>query len=130
MDEVDTDWETSICVCCGSQGVHIKCGNLNYDRPRWKCDTCRSTVTLLLGKTCSIELEILPIPNFKRLSKKFPNSFFFLFPFFSSHHLFFFPFIIFLDSRIDYFTNRPDKRYTVYKINRGILVSDWSRLIK
>jgi len=54
MDEVDTDWETSICVCCGSQGVHIKCGNLNYDRPRWKCDTCRSVVRSIPVKPVSV----------------------------------------------------------------------------
>ena len=23
------------------QGIHIECGKLNFERPRWKCDICR-----------------------------------------------------------------------------------------
>ena len=33
-DEEDTEWEIMLCVCCGHQGMHVKCGNLSLARPR------------------------------------------------------------------------------------------------
>ena len=43
-DEEDTGWEIMLCVCCGAQGIHVQCGQLNKSRPRWKCPLCRPVV--------------------------------------------------------------------------------------
>ncbi|XP_023329403.1 PHD finger protein 7 [Eurytemora carolleeae] len=54
MDVEDSKWETVICVCCGAQGIHIECGGLNFDRPRWKCNTCRDVLKKIPNKPVSV----------------------------------------------------------------------------
>jgi len=54
VDDEDTVWETVICVVCGSKGIHIECGGLNFDRPRWKCDQCRDFLKDIPKRTVSV----------------------------------------------------------------------------
>jgi len=54
VDEVDTKWESVICVVCGSQAIHIECGGLNFERPRWKCDMCKSILKNRENKPVSV----------------------------------------------------------------------------
>ncbi|KAL6255966.1 hypothetical protein P5V15_013203 [Pogonomyrmex californicus] len=35
-------WELSLCRTCGSQGVHMACGQLKWANPVWECDECTS----------------------------------------------------------------------------------------
>jgi hypothetical protein len=35
-----TRWELVLCKYCGSQGIHIGCGNLKWSTPEWECDEC------------------------------------------------------------------------------------------
>ena len=37
-----------------AQGIHIQCGQLDFDRPRWKCDFCREVVRNLPNKPVSV----------------------------------------------------------------------------
>ncbi len=36
------------------QGIHIQCGDLDFDRPRWKCEFCREVVRNLPNKPVSV----------------------------------------------------------------------------
>jgi len=66
-DDEDTPWEIMLCVCCGAQGIHIECGNLDLTRPRWKCGFCKTIVANLPNK---------PIPVFTRVKRSLdpPNK--------------------------------------------------------
>lgn len=66
-DEEDTLWEIMLCVCCGAQGIHVECGNLDLARPRWKCGFCKTVVANLPNK---------PIPVFTRVKRSLdpPNK--------------------------------------------------------
>ncbi|KAK0088412.1 hypothetical protein PV325_012076 [Microctonus aethiopoides] len=33
-------WELVLCRTCGSQGIHMECGNLRWINPTWDCDEC------------------------------------------------------------------------------------------
>ena len=35
-----TRWELVLCRYCGSQGIHVGCGNLKWSTPEWECDEC------------------------------------------------------------------------------------------
>jgi len=59
-DEEDTEWEIMLCVCCGHQGMHVKCGSLSLARPRWKCDFCKQAVK---------DLPSRPVPVFTRVKR-------------------------------------------------------------
>ncbi|GFG39697.1 hypothetical protein Cfor_11102 [Coptotermes formosanus] len=37
---VGTRWELVLCRYCGSQGIHVGCGNLKWSNPEWECDEC------------------------------------------------------------------------------------------
>jgi len=54
FDEEDTDWEIMLCVCCGAQGIHVECGNLDKTRPRWKCPLCKPVLSKLPNKPISV----------------------------------------------------------------------------
>jgi len=54
FDEEDTPWEIMLCVCCGAQGIHVECGNLDKTRPRWKCPLCKPVVSKLPNKPISV----------------------------------------------------------------------------
>jgi len=49
-----TEWEIMLCYCCGSQGIHVTCGGLNIDNPRWKCDFCKAIVKNISSKPVSV----------------------------------------------------------------------------
>jgi len=53
-DIEDTLWEIMLCVCCGHRGIHVECGKLDLDRPRWKCEFCKDVVQKLPNKPISI----------------------------------------------------------------------------
>ena len=40
--------------CFAFQGIHIQCGDLDFDRPRWKCEFCREVVRNLPNKPVSV----------------------------------------------------------------------------
>jgi hypothetical protein len=47
----------SISLNCSTlcfQGIHIQCGDLDFDRPRWKCEFCREVVRNLPNKPVSV----------------------------------------------------------------------------
>ena len=54
FDEEDTPWEIMLCVCCGAQGIHVQCGNLDVSRPRWKCPMCKPVIASLDNKPISV----------------------------------------------------------------------------
>lgn len=35
-------WELVLCQTCGSQGIHMGCGQLKWANPVWECDECTS----------------------------------------------------------------------------------------
>lgn len=35
-------WELALCRTCGSQGIHMACGQLKWANPVWSCDECTS----------------------------------------------------------------------------------------
>ncbi|PSN36951.1 hypothetical protein C0J52_15884 [Blattella germanica] len=37
-----SSWELMLCKYCGSQGVHIGCGNLKWSNPDWECNDCKA----------------------------------------------------------------------------------------
>ncbi|KAJ9595463.1 hypothetical protein L9F63_013374, partial [Diploptera punctata] len=37
-----TRWELVLCKYCGSQGVHIGCGQLKWSNPEWECNECKN----------------------------------------------------------------------------------------
>lgn len=39
-------WELALCRICGSQGIHMACGQLKWANPIWECKECIS----ILGK--------------------------------------------------------------------------------
>ena len=41
QNESGTRWEIVLCRFCGSQGIHIGCGNLRWSNPDWECDECK-----------------------------------------------------------------------------------------
>jgi hypothetical protein len=59
-DEEDTEWEIMLCVCCGHQGMHVRCGGLSLARPRWKCPFCRDVVQHLPNR---------PVPVLTRVKR-------------------------------------------------------------
>ncbi|CAL7952237.1 unnamed protein product [Xylocopa violacea] len=40
-------WELALCRTCGSQGIHMACGQLKWANPMWECTECIS----ILGKS-------------------------------------------------------------------------------
>ncbi|XP_076663275.1 uncharacterized protein LOC143366255 [Andrena cerasifolii] len=40
-------WELALCRTCGSQGIHMACGQLKWGNPIWECKECTS----ILGKS-------------------------------------------------------------------------------
>jgi len=71
FDEEDTPWEIMLCVCCGAQGIHVECGQLDVARPRWKCPLCRPVVARLPNKPISVFTRVKrsqepPNKEFKR----------------------------------------------------------------
>ena len=54
FNEEDTPWEIMLCVCCGAQGIHVECGQLDVSRPRWKCPLCKPVVASLPNKPISV----------------------------------------------------------------------------
>ncbi|XP_014215210.1 uncharacterized protein LOC106644280 isoform X2 [Copidosoma floridanum] len=41
-------WELILCRTCGSQGIHVLCGQLKWSNPTWDCPEC----TLILKNNC------------------------------------------------------------------------------
>ena len=37
-----------------NKGIHIQCGQLDFERPRWKCEFCREVVRNLPNKPVSV----------------------------------------------------------------------------
>lgn len=35
-------WELTLCRICGSQGIHMACGQLKWANPVWECTECTS----------------------------------------------------------------------------------------
>jgi len=35
-------WELILCRTCGSQGIHMACGELKWANPVWDCTECTS----------------------------------------------------------------------------------------
>lgn len=35
-------WELVLCRTCGSQGMHMACGQLKWANPVWECEECIS----------------------------------------------------------------------------------------
>lgn len=35
-------WELLLCSSCGSKGIHIGCGRLDWSTMEWECDDCSS----------------------------------------------------------------------------------------
>lgn len=35
-------WELALCRTCGSQGIHMACGQLKWANPMWECEECTS----------------------------------------------------------------------------------------
>jgi len=38
-------WELALCRTCGSQGIHMACGQLKWANPVWECDECTSILS-------------------------------------------------------------------------------------
>jgi len=53
-DEDDTVWEIILCGYCGSQGMHVKCGELRLLKPRWKCSFCKEALDHMWSKAVSV----------------------------------------------------------------------------
>jgi len=43
-------WELALCRTCGSQGIHMACGQLKWANPVWECDECTSILSKYLKK--------------------------------------------------------------------------------
>ncbi|KAK2583640.1 hypothetical protein KPH14_009576 [Odynerus spinipes] len=43
---MNAKWELVLCRTCGSQGIHMACGQLKWAKPVWDCDEC----IFILGK--------------------------------------------------------------------------------
>jgi len=43
-------WELALCRTCGSQGIHMACGQLKWANPAWECDECTSILSKYLIK--------------------------------------------------------------------------------
>ncbi|KAF7396327.1 hypothetical protein HZH66_007189 [Vespula vulgaris] len=39
---MNAKWELALCRTCGSQGIHMACGQLKWANPVWSCDECIS----------------------------------------------------------------------------------------
>ncbi|XP_043494560.1 protein PFF0380w-like isoform X1 [Polistes fuscatus] len=39
---INAKWELTLCRTCGSQGIHMACGQLKWANPVWNCDECIS----------------------------------------------------------------------------------------
>ncbi|XP_043670618.1 uncharacterized protein LOC122630314 isoform X1 [Vespula pensylvanica] len=39
---MNAKWELALCRTCGSQGIHMACGQLKWANPVWTCDECIS----------------------------------------------------------------------------------------
>ncbi|XP_015171151.1 PREDICTED: GATA zinc finger domain-containing protein 14-like [Polistes dominula] len=39
---INAKWELALCRTCGSQGIHMACGQLKWAKPIWNCDECIS----------------------------------------------------------------------------------------
>uniref|UniRef100_T1J9L2 PHD-type domain-containing protein n=1 Tax=Strigamia maritima TaxID=126957 RepID=T1J9L2_STRMM len=40
FNEEGSRWEIILCKSCGSQGCHVKCGNVNWIKRDWECKNC------------------------------------------------------------------------------------------
>ncbi|XP_071568088.1 uncharacterized protein [Temnothorax nylanderi] len=38
-------WELTLCRTCGSQGIHMACGQLKWANPVWECEECTSILS-------------------------------------------------------------------------------------
>lgn len=43
-------WELTLCRICGSQGIHMACGQLKWANPIWECNECTSILRKYLIK--------------------------------------------------------------------------------
>ena len=59
---VGTRWELALCKYCGSQGIHVGCGNLKWSNPEWECDGC-TTMLQQAQDGCDVNSDEEPRPS-------------------------------------------------------------------
>ncbi|XP_076642992.1 uncharacterized protein LOC143353496 isoform X2 [Halictus rubicundus] len=55
-------WELTLCRTCGSQGIHMACGQLKWSNPIWECAECTS----ILDKSKEIINANVPLSTLQR----------------------------------------------------------------
>ena len=43
--KIYSKWELALCRTCGSQGIHMSCGQLKWANPVWECEECTSILS-------------------------------------------------------------------------------------
>ncbi|XP_047352777.1 GATA zinc finger domain-containing protein 14-like isoform X1 [Vespa velutina] len=51
---MNAKWELALCRTCGSQGIHMACGQLKWANPVWSCDECISILDKVKQSTKNV----------------------------------------------------------------------------
>ncbi|KAL2722490.1 signal transducer and activator of transcription B-like isoform X1 [Vespula squamosa] len=55
---MNAKWELALCRTCGSQGIHMACGQLKWANPVWSCDECISILDKVKQSTKNVSETI------------------------------------------------------------------------